>query len=697
MKATEANLLSFIQSSRRFEIPIYQRAYSWTERECEQLWDDILRAGKEPGIPAHFVGSVVFVEEGLYQVSAQSPLLVIDGQQRLTTVMLLLEALARHLESTLGEAGDLTPQRIRERLLTEPLESGDAKYRMKLTESDNETFRAILDYREVVGEPSIRVEDNFEFFEEKLASFGDAKTVVAGLRKLMVVEVSLDRRQDNPQLIFESMNSTGKELSEADLVRNFILMGLEPELQARLYEQYWRPMEKVFGQKAYSERFDKFLRDYLTFRKREIPKKNAVYEEFKWFAQGKGVDGAGVEPLVAELKKFANYYCAFALGREADAQLAQAFRNVVGLKAEVAYPVLLECYADYEDGQLSKQDFLQVLELIESYIFRRQVCGIPTNSMNKTFASFGNTIDKSAYLESVMAQFALLGSYKRFPTDQEFNRQIKVKDLYNMRHKAYWLRRLENFGRKETVSTDDYTIEHIMPQNEKLSEAWQADLGEDWQRVQRENLHTLGNLTLTGYNSEYSDRPFAEKRDIEGGFKQSPLALNRGLGEVEVWNEQAIDRRAAQLAEKALQVWAYPELSDADLGKYRTEEAAAKSSYSYDDHKHLVEGGHPRSLFDAVRSMVLALDPRITEKISKRHITFTYDSSLVAVTPQKKGLKMGLFVDEADLEDPLDLVEDCSNVGSWTGEQCRLYMTTLEQLPEVMKLVTQAYEEQRGG
>ena len=244
---------------------------------------------------------------------------------------------------------------------------------------------------------------------------------------------------------------------------------------------------------------------------------------------------------------FAKYYCAFALGKEQDPELARAFKNIVGLKAEVAYPVLLELYADFSAGDLSKPEFLEVLNLVESYIFRRHVCAIPTNSMNKTFATFGKQIDKAAYLESIKAQFALMSSYKRFPTDQEFVKQAKVRDMYNGRSKHYWLTRLENFGRKEVVNTDEYTIEHIMPQNENLSDEWKKDLGEDWQRVQSENLHTLGNLTLTGYNSEYSDKPFKDKRDMAGGFKESPLALNKGLAEVEVWNEQAIDRRGACL------------------------------------------------------------------------------------------------------------------------------------------------------
>jgi Protein of unknown function (DUF1524) len=174
--------------------------------------------------------------------------------------------------------------------------------------------------------------------------------------------------------------------------------------------------------------------------------------------------------------------------------------------------------------------------------------------MNKTFATFGRALKKDRYLESIQAFFLLLPSYRRFPKDEEFKRELKLKDLYNFRSRSYWLRRLENHGRKERVPVDQYSIEHILPQNSNLSEQWQADLGTEWQRVQETWLHTLGNLTLTGYNSEYSDRPFAEKRDMAGGFAQSPLLLNQGLGTLPGWNEETICIRAAKLADKALTV-----------------------------------------------------------------------------------------------------------------------------------------------
>ena len=250
MKATEAKLLDFLKKSPQFLIPIYQRTYSWGERECSQLWDDVLRAGRNDNISAHFVGSIVYVEKGLYQVSSQSPLLVIDGQQRLTTVTLLMEALARSLGDNEPLDG-FSAKKLRNYYLLNPLEDGDRKYKLVLSQTDKESLMAIVDVQPAPKESSIRVEENFRFFKDKLASVSSEITAVCkGLAKIIIVDISLNRDQDNPQLIFESLNSTGRELSQADLIRNFILMGLEPQIQTKLYEQYWRPMEVDFGQEA---------------------------------------------------------------------------------------------------------------------------------------------------------------------------------------------------------------------------------------------------------------------------------------------------------------------------------------------------------------------------------------------------------------------------------------------------------------
>jgi len=332
----------------------------------------------------------------------------------------------------------------------------------------------------------------------------------------VVVDISLNRDQDNPQLIFESLNSTGRELGQADLIRNFILMGLEPQLQANLYEHSWHPMELDFGQEAYTKHFDSFMRHYLTVKTGTIPKLREVYEAFKQYTRTSKAGDVG--ELVKGIHTFAAYYCAMALGKEQDPDLKLAFHDILELKVDVAFPLLLELYHDYTTDVMSKEEFLKAVRLVEAYVFRRTVCGIPTNSMNKTFATFRRALKKDRYLESIQAHFLLLPSYRRFPKEEEFKREFKRRDLYNFRSRSYWLRRLENHGRKERVPVDLYTIEHILPQNLNLSDKWKKALGPEWQQIQETWLHTLGNLTLTGYNVEYSDKAFVDKRDMEGGF-----------------------------------------------------------------------------------------------------------------------------------------------------------------------------------
>lgn len=694
MKATEAKLLAFLKKSPQFVIPIYQRTYSWTEKECRQLWDDIIRTGKNDTISVHFIGSIVYIEEGLSNNTVQSPQLVIDGQQRLTTVTLLIAALAKALGDEEPVDG-FSARKLRNYYLLNPEETGERHYKLLLSQTDKASLTAIIGDSEQPQNHSIRVAQNFELFEDLIAGCkGDLSAICNGLAKLVVVDIALNRDQDNPQLIFESMNSTGRELSQADLIRNFILMGLEPVLQTRLYEQFWRPMEVAFGQEAYNTHFDGFMRHYLTVKTGDIPRLDEVYEAFKAHARSIGATDAGVEPLVKEIRDYARYFCAMALGAEDDPDLRLAFHDLRELKVEVAYPFLLELYHDYVVEVLGKEEFAEAIRLIEAYVFRRAICAIPTNSMNKTFATFTKALKKDRYCESIKAHFLTLPSYRRFPKDEEFERDIQTRDLYNFRSKSYWLRRLENFGRKERVSVEEYTIEHIMPQNEDLSSSWQTALGSEWQRVHEAWLHTLGNLTLTGYNSEYSDKPFVAKRDMEGGFKESPLKVNAGLGALDRWDETAIKLRAGQLAKKALDVWPAPELATEILVAYRPK-AIAKDTYSIEDHPHLVSGTM-HDLFVAFRKEVMALDPCVSEEFLKLYVAYKAETNFVDVVPQAKQLRISLNMRFTDISDPRGVCRDVSRLGRWGNGDVEFRMSKHDEIPYVIGLVRQSLERQLG-
>lgn len=695
MKATEAKLLDFLKKSPQFVIPIYQRTYSWTEQQCRQFWDDIMRAGSSETIAAHFIGSVVYIEKGLYQVSSQSPLLVIDGQQRLTTAMLLLEALSRHLGDSEPIEG-FSAKKLRNYYLLNPLEDGERGYKLILTQTDKDSLLALVTQKPLPIDGSLRIQENFDFFDTQIAQLGgNLEQLCRGLAKVIIVDIALSRDQDNPQLIFESMNSTGKALSQADLIRNFVLMGLDPNHQTELYQDHWRPMEVEFGQEGYGDYFDSFMRHYLTVKTGDIPRIDGVYDAFKQHAHKVEVVAAGVDALVADIHSFARYFCAMALGKEADKQLATAFKDVRELKVDVAYPFLLELYHDYSQGQLKHDDFYSAVRLLEAYVFRRAICAIPTNSMNKTFATFHKALNKERYLESIKAHFLSLPTYKRFPSDEEFKRELIHRDLYNFRSRSYWLRRLENFERKERVSLHDYTIEHIMPQNENLSTQWKNELGADWARVHATLLHTLGNLTLTGYNSEYSDRPFAEKRDMQGGFKQSPLVLNEGLGFVELWDEEAIKSRATKLANHAVKVWAAPALYEAVLQNYQTS-VAKQGGYSLEDHPQLLAGTPMRELFEQLSREVLALDPSVTQEVLKLYIAFKAETNFVDVVPQKSRLRLSLNMPFHDLNDPKELARDVTNLGRWGNGDVEIGLSNASELPYVMGLIRQAFERQMG-
>lgn len=697
MKATEAPFLQLLKKSPQFVIPIYQRTYSWTERECLQLWNDILRAGQSDDINGHFVGSVVYIEKDLYHpITTDSPLLVIDGQQRLTTVCLLLEALARHL----GDAEPLdgfSAKKIRHYYLLNPLEEGDRQFKLLLTQTDRDTLCALVTQKSLPTEHSLRIAENFALFNSWVDSLGpDPTSVWNGLNKLLIVDVSLNRGQDNPQLIFESMNSTGRELSQADLIRNYILMGLEPRLQTDLYKDHWRPMEVKFGQAAYGSHFDSFMRHYLTVKTGDIPNVREVYEAFKTYSQTPAVSSAGVQALVADIHAFAGYYCAIALGKEQDKALALAFQDLRELKVDVSYPLLLDLYEDFVNDKLSGDDFLRAIRLVEAYVFRRAICGIPTNSLNKTFATFSRNIKKDYYLESIEAAFLLAPSYRRFPNDEEFIRELKNRDLYSFPRRSYWLRRLENHGHKERVPVDEYTIEHIMPQNPDLNQSWRQALGPDWEKVHERKLHTLGNLTLTGYNSEYSDRSFQEKRDMDGGFKDSPLQLNKGLASIDVWNEAAIDERATRLAKLASNVWCAPQLDDALIETYKPVADKTGPSYSISDHQYLAAGSPARTLFDALRREVLSLDPCVTEEFLKLYVAYKAETNFVDVVPQSRRLRLSLNMQFHELHDPKEMARDVTNLGRWGNGDAEVILASIDDLPYVLGLIRQSLEKQMG-
>ncbi|WP_431218535.1 GmrSD restriction endonuclease domain-containing protein [Leifsonia xyli] len=399
-----------------------------------------------------------------------------------------------------------------------------------------------------------------------------------------------------------------------------------------------------------------------------------------------------IESLVVELREYSKRYGAIALGQEAIPVLRAAFDELANIRADVVYPFLLETYTDYELGTISADELLEIVNLVISYILRRAVAGYATNSLNTTFQTFSRWVRKDRYLESVKAHFIRLQGYRSFPTDAEFEEKLKTFDAYHFKRRSYLLRSLENHGRKEPAPTDEYTIEHILPQNENLRDEWRADLGPDWEELQAKYLHTLGNLTLTGYNSEYSDRPFLEKRDMTGGFRESPLRLNRGLGQLNAWNEATINERANRLARQALEIWPRPELSPELMSEY--DDPRTTSQYTIEDYPNLLRTDR-RAQFERLREEVFALDPSVMMDFLKVRVTFRADETFLDVIPQAARLVLMINIPIGALRDERGLARDMTSVGHWGVGDTQVVFGDDADFAYVLGLVRQAYEYQQ--
>ncbi len=690
MKASALNFLSLIRGPKQFVIPIYQRTYSWQVLHCRKLFQDILEVDHDESRHGHFIGSVVYFQPGIHTQGDVPKLLVIDGQQRLTTISLLIAALAEFVEAN-DVAFDTTAKKLRNYYLVNDEEEGDLHFKLHLTRHDKDSLRKVLSRTAFGDNESIRIVENYEFFKKSISA-ENVDRVYNGIQQLFVVDVALEKDKDNPQLIFESLNSTGLDLSQADLIRNFMLMGQPPDLQTELYDRYWFPMEQSYGN-DYTGRFNWFIRDYLTVKTGRIPVIGKVYDDFKEFAKDR-VTESKIGELVADIYKFSAYYVDIVLHKSQDDELRAAFKNISKLKVDVSYPFLLYLYADFEAGVLSRRELLHVIHLIESYVLRRAVCGIPTNSMNKTFGNLHKSVNKEKYVESVEAAFQLMKSYQRFPSDTEFETELLAKDLYSFRPRNYFLNRLENDGRKEVVNTEALSVEHIMPQNTRLSPEWKEMLGPDWAAVHARYLHKLGNLTLTGYNPELSDRPFSYKKTVTGGFNDSPLRLNEYLRRVDRWTDHEMETRARLLADKAKSIWTAPNLSDEVLETYRPREPEADTAYTIENFPYLKD--EMLDLFDQLRLRILNIDPSVREEFKKLYIAYKSVTNFVDIVPLASALRLSLNMSFDEVHDPMGICRDVTGVGRWGNGDVEAKISSVDEIDDVLDLIQQAFDVQVG-
>lgn len=579
MNATPQSIVSLLTTAnQRMVIPVYQRAYSWDEEQCRQLWDDIITVGRRPS-GTHFTGSVVMVLGGEFSAGGVNKLLVIDGQQRITTLSLLIVAMAEFAREHPEKLTHTSYEEIVDSgYLVLKYKKGEDHYRLTLSQGDETTLRSVLDHLEkpdvdIVNE-SHRIIDNLACFRTWLNNIEDPNVVWDGIQRLEIVAITLAQGQDNPQLIFESMNSTGKDLSTADLVRNFVLMGLPMDEQEELYSNYWRKIEETLGADSYDQVFDDFLRNWLTVINAPTSVVvRDVYRLFKQHVRNGGYDQPGqMASLLKDIRRFAGYYANITAGACDDLELKAILDRIAQLEVSVVNPLIMAFFDDYGNEAFTHEDFASMLRTTESYLFRRAVCDVPTNSLNKFFPSIIARLkvvkaERGSYRKAYEA-FLLNESdtARRMPTNAEFERALKTRDCYAFRRGRYLLSTLENsYHPKNPPNLIDanHTIEHIMPRNALAHAEWKEMLGEEYERVYDEFINNLGNLTLTAYNSELSDGTFAEKKArAVGGFDKEYLVISSDLHDTNVWSERTIRARCARLVKQALKVWPIPEASE---------------------------------------------------------------------------------------------------------------------------------------
>ena len=557
MKGTEAKLVSYMQGSdKRFIIPVYQRNYDWRIENCKQLYDDLIAVIRK-NRSSHFFGSLVSVHsDGEF-----NEYLIIDGQQRLTTISLLMLAMVN-----LMKAGIVTPaqgnlaDKIYKTYLIDEWQEDETRIKLKPVKNDCKAFDLLFkESEDHIRDSNLTI--NYEYFYTRIQKEEiTIDQLYTAITRLEIINIRLEK-DDNPQLIFESLNSTGLALSEGDKIRNYILMGLPTKQQNTYYESYWNKIELCTNYDV-----SLFVRDYLSVKQQAIPPMSKIYVTFKAYVEEAQVD---TEPLLKDLLDYAKSYEILLKGRTEDKALNACIYRLNRLETTITRPFFLEVFRLYKNGVLTLADVREIFLFTENYLFRRSICDLPTNALNKIFLMLHREIvrydgsDRN-YVEKF--KYALLSKTERgrFPGDEEFVSAFSARQIYQMnsKNKIYILERFENFGiieDKEIYSHCDdgtYSIEHIMPQH--LTPVWADALGPDYEVIHETWLHRLANLTLTAYNSKYSNSSFSEKRDMPRGFRESGLRLNTWIAAQDKWTLSELETRSDMMMQRAIQIWAMP-------------------------------------------------------------------------------------------------------------------------------------------
>lgn len=688
MDTSKGSIYELLNGKYQYIVPVYQRRYSWLkDKQCERLWKDIVKMEQHEK-KHHFVGAIVNISESNMPMGIHK-YLVIDGQQRITTLTILMIALRDYIKDNPCEEVD--EETLTYFLLKNDHQKGEDKYKLILSDSDKEILIKLIDnapLNETQKQSNLYI--NYIYFKESIST-GELSPIQIynSIAKLQIVSITLNSADgDDPQLIFESLNSTGMDLSQSDLIRNFILMGLSNEKQNEVYKDYWRPMEDTFSNENRSEIMDNFFRDYLTLKTTQIPKKETVYEEFKNYDTNSGFDLATEQ--AADILFYAKCYNDISRNNSSDKELNQLFSDVTQIRMEVAYPFLMKVYGDYKNNIITKNELREIVSITISYVLRRAICGIPTNSLNKTFATMRNSIVKDDYLNSLKYAFLQLDSYKVFPTDMEFTDELSRKDLYRMRIASYILVKIENFNNKEPISFDGFTIEHIMPQNKNLNKEWQDALGVNWEEIHEKWLHRLGNLTLTKYNPEMSDKPFTDKLPV---FKKSATHnLNSFVIEQKTWNKDLMKKRSDELIKYALEVWKYPHIEETTKQKYEKPKEENEPKYSFNSYEY--DNDLVRTLFNKLDEEIMKLHPNVKREFKKLYIAYKLKTNFVDIVVQKSRLRLSVNMKYRDVIDPDNICRDITGLGRWGNGDIEISFDSISKVKQTIAIIKQSLEKQ---
>lgn len=564
MKANENNILRFIGGTdKKFIIPVYQRPYSWKKDNCVQLMKD-LKDVYNFGYESHFFGSIVFVSQNNGVCEEHT---IIDGQQRITTVSLLLLALRNYVLIHPELKLKINPNKITNAYLTDEYSNNAKKLKLKLVQGDDEAYDNLIENKSPIENTNITTNYNYFFNEISKMSPIEIEGLDNAITKLVIVSISLQPQNgDDPQLIFESLNSTGLDLEPADKIRNFVLMRMQASEQERFYKKYWEPLEAIVTRSE----MNKFIRYYLAVKMRKLPDEKKLYFEFKYYQES---SKKSIETIIIDMLEFANYYNIIKNPKKQNKLYSNTLVRINKLEVKTCVPLIMDLFKANADGYISDEEMSSSFEIIENYIVRREVCDLPTNALNKVFVQLGAEIDKDiedddmSYYDAFKYEILKRSGRSRYPNDHDFEDKFIVYDLYNAKTtiKKYILERLENFDNRETVAVEQLindgilTIEHVMPQT--LTNDWKEMLGSKWESIHSKYKDTIGNLTLTAYNSDYSNSPFKVKKSMpKKGFEFSKLFLNEYIKQCESWSETEIINRAKILFKKAIKIWWLPKI-----------------------------------------------------------------------------------------------------------------------------------------